>query len=46
MKSLNQLYLCAVLSIFSAHQANSSESTTDRSLQEKYTKEMFLESDW
>ena len=35
MKSLNQLYLCAVLSIFSAHQANSSESTTDRSLQEQ-----------
>ena len=35
MKSLNQLYLCAVLSIFSAHQANSSETSIDRSLQEQ-----------
>ena len=35
MKSLNQLYLCAVLSIFSAHQANSSETPIDRSLQEQ-----------
>ena len=35
MKSLNQLYLCAVLSIFSAHQANSSEISIDRSLQEQ-----------
>ena len=35
MKSLNQLYLCAVLSIFSAHQANSTETSIDRSLQEQ-----------
>ena len=35
MESLNQLYLCAVLSIFSAHQANSSEISIDRSLQEQ-----------
>lgn len=35
MKSLNQLHLCAALSILMAHYINSSETAIDRSLQEQ-----------
>jgi len=35
MKSLNQLHLCAALSILMAHYINSSETVIDRSLQEQ-----------